>query len=231
MLRDAEAGNVLVCRDERKTALAAICRCRQDRRIMGSPFSGVLLAAGRSRRMGSDKALLDRDGAPLWQRQRAVLAAAGAREIFLSARPEQSWAAAAPGFAAVLHDAMPDGGPLVGITAAIERQSHPHLAVLAVDLPRLPAAWFAILLAKCGSGVGCVGRRGDRFEPLAAVYPREMKWLAWEHLARGEFALQPLIGAAIGQGRLQVTDVQPDQEAWFENWNEPGLPPAASASA
>src|SRR4051794_13850542 len=98
-------------------------------------FSAVVLAAGRSTRMGRDKALLEVDGVPMWQRQRDLLAGVGAAEIFLSARPEQTWvrdAMAAGGFAAVLHDAMPSAGPLCGITAAIERASHAHVVVLAI---------------------------------------------------------------------------------------------------
>ena len=42
-------------------------------------FSAIVLAAGRSTRMGRDKALLEVEGVPLWQRQRQVLVAA-ARE-------------------------------------------------------------------------------------------------------------------------------------------------------
>ena len=58
------------------------------------PFSAVVLAAGYSKRMGRDKALLPApaDGVPLWDRQRRVLAEAGAAEIFLSARDGQRWA-------------------------------------------------------------------------------------------------------------------------------------------
>lgn len=199
------------------------------------PLSAVVLAAGRSTRMGRDKALLAApDGAPMWERQRDVLARAGASEIFLSARPEQEWAAAAAtataGFAAVLHDALSLGGPMVGITAALERASHPHVAVLAIDLPRMEAAWFASLLAECAPGVGCVGRRsgsaegdGGRnfFEPLAAIYPSELKWPAWEALVSAEFSLQKLIAAAVAQGLMRVREIGADEAPWFENWNEP----------
>jgi molybdopterin-guanine dinucleotide biosynthesis protein A len=209
------------------------------------PFSAVLLAAGRSTRMGRDKALLEIEHGgrrvPLWQHQHGVLARAGAAEIFLSARPEQEWVACAAtaGFTAVLHDALSVGGPMVGITAALERASHPHVAVLAIDLPRMEPAWFASLLAECAPGVGCVGRRGrvgedkgagsgqaaaggeNFFEPLAAIYPHALKWLAWEALVRGEFSLQRLLTAAVAEGLMRVHEIGADETAMFENWNEP----------
>lgn len=189
-------------------------------------FDAVVLAAGRSIRMGRDKALLPAPPAgtmPLWERQWSVLREAGARHIYLSARPEQAWAQSArgkPGFSGLLYDALPDCGPLVGITAAVERANGAHVMVLAVDLPRLQAEWFAGLMGKCAPSVGIVGRRGGYYEPLAAIYPREMMWLAWEALARGDYALQRWIAGGVRDGLLRVVDIVDSQAEWFENWNE-----------
>lgn len=184
-------------------------------------FSAVVLAAGRSTRMGRDKALLETAGVPMWRRQRDLLTRAGAAEIFLSVRPEQEWAQRAPGFTAHLHDGLTTGGPMVGLTAAVERASHPHLAVLAIDLPRMTSEWFGVRLGECSPGVGCVGRRGEFFEPLAAVYPVEIKWLLWEALALGEFSLQRLLAAAVAQGVMRVREIGAAEALWFENWNSP----------
>lgn len=193
---------------------------------MALSISGVVLAAGRSRRMGRDKALLEVDGVRLWRRQRDVLAAAGAAEVYLSARPDQQWIVEADRFAGVLFDAFPDCGPISGIIAAMERTSRSHIGVLAIDLPALPTAWFAQLMAQCGDGVGCVGRRDGYFEPLAAIYPVEMKWLAWETFARGEYGLQPLLTQAEQQGLIRSVDITPAQYPWFTNWNEASQPSA-----
>lgn len=188
-------------------------------------FSAVILAAGHSTRMGSDKALLTADdGLPLWQRQRDVLAAAGAAEIFLSVRPEQTWARRASGITALLFDAVPGGGPLIGLTAGLERAAHPLVAVIAVDLPRITAGWFANLLAHCSPGVGAVGRRGGLFEPLAALYPREIMPLAWAAIASGSFALQPLLNAAVAQELMRTHEIGDRTAAAFENWNRPARP-------
>ena len=171
--------------------------------------------------MGREKALIEADGAPMWRRQREVLARAGATEIFLSARTDQAWAYATTGFAAVVNDSMPDCGPIMGITAAIERATQRHVAALAIDLPQMPTDWFSALLEQCGAGVGAVGRREGFYEPLAAIYPKEMMWLAWETIARGEYSLQGLIDAAVRAGLLHVVEIDARQAAWFENRNVP----------
>ncbi len=188
---------------------------------MTSPFSSVLLAAGHSIRMHRDKALLECDGKRMWQRQRDLLVRAGAMEVFLSARPEQAWAEAAEGFAGLVRDAAADSGPLGGIVAALERCAHDHLAVLAVDLPRMEAGWVQALVAECVPGGGVVGRNGKFFEPLAAVYPRELLPLALAALERRELSLQKLLTAGVAEGVLRVREISADEAPLFANWNEP----------
>jgi molybdenum cofactor guanylyltransferase len=191
------------------------------------PFSALLLAAGHSTRMGRDKALLEVGGVPLWRRQREVLARAGAAEILLSARSGQAWSrAAASQFAAIVSDDQPNAGPLAGIAAGLERATHPHLAVLAIDLPRLTPEWLAARLAECPAGAGIVAGRGDFFEPLAAIYPREFKPLARAALARGDHSLQRLVAEAVAQRLLRVHAIPAEEAPLFENWNEPLTPPA-----
>lgn len=181
----------------------------------------MLLAAGRSTRMGAEKALLQQDGVPLWQRQRDVLRAAGATELFLSVRPEQSWATQADGFEGKVYDAFPDCGPIAGITAALERMSHSHLLVLAIDLPAVTTDWFEMLRREAEPARGWVGRREGFFEPLAAIYPRELKWLAWETVARGDYSLQRLLTAAVENEFMRVHEITPAEAVLFRNWNRP----------
>ena len=184
-------------------------------------FDAVLLAAGHSIRMRRDKALLPHEGGVLWQRQLDVLDRAGAKRVFLSAREDQVWAADAPGFAGVVRDASPDSGPLGGIVAGLEQSGQGHLAVLAVDLPQMTPEWFVKLRAECTPGCGTVGRNGKWFEPLAAVYPRELLPLARAALERRELSLQKLLAAAVGQGLLREREISAADAPLFTNWNEP----------
>ncbi|MEI6862701.1 MAG: molybdenum cofactor guanylyltransferase [Verrucomicrobiota bacterium] len=187
-------------------------------------WSGVLLAAGASCRMGRDKALLPASvGQPLWQRQLDVLARAGAGELLVSARPEQTWVP--PGVTRVT-DAVPGAGPLAGLVAALACCRGTHLLVLAVDLPALPAEWFWELQRACtpacgAAGVQTTGSDGEAFEPLAAIYPRELAAWAEAALARRELALQPLLQRAVTAGLMQAVPITTERTAWFENWNHP----------
>lgn len=181
-------------------------------------WAGVVLAGGHSRRMGREKALLEVNGEALWRRQERVLREAGAAEVWLSARPEQAWATAEAS-GRVVHDRVVDAGPLAGIAATLAASTATHLAVLAVDLPRMEAAWLRRLSAACGPGRGAVGRREGFFEPLAAIYPREILVAAERALARGERSLQRLLTAEAA--RFAIVEIGATDAAWFENWNEP----------
>jgi molybdopterin-guanine dinucleotide biosynthesis protein A len=187
-----------------------------------APFTlaGVVLAAGRSSRMGTDKALLSLDGQPLWRRQYELLAAAGVdMERLLSVRPEQTWA---PVEIRRVVDAIPEGGPLGGIIAAMAASTSTHLVVLAVDLPRLPPAWFAQLRLRLEPRAGAVGQRDDGlFEPLAAIYPRAMAGLMVEEFSAGRQSLQSVVKRALASGMLHVQSIDADKSRWFENWNAP----------
>jgi len=167
--------------------------------------------------MGRDKALLEVGGEPLWRRQIRILQAAGAEEIRLALRPGQApYDPAVP----VVADTVADAGPLAGIQAALQSQSEGWLLVLAVDLPRIGASWFAPLKAACRPGAGAVFRNQDGFEPLAAIYPAEALGEAAARLQRRQYRLQEFVAALVEAGRIAVLPL-PAADRWqAENWNE-----------
>lgn len=182
-----------------------------------------MLAAGHSIRMHRDKALIPTgDGRVAWQRQREVLAAAGAAELLLSARPAQTWAETAEGFVAVVRDPVENGGPLAGIVAALQRASHPLVAVLAVDLPAMETDWFRQLQPHLGPERGAVGIRDGFFEPLAGFYPRALLPLAEEALEARVLSLQKLLRAGVEQGVIHAQEITDAAAPWFVNRNQPG---------
>src|SRR5262245_60126217 len=97
-------------------------------------FTAVLLAGGKSSRMGQDKAELMIDGEPLWRRQVAILQAAGANEILISGRLDGPYADSG---LPIIEDAESEMGPIGGIATTIAMARHPLALVLAIDLPRM----------------------------------------------------------------------------------------------
>lgn len=181
-------------------------------------LAGVLIAGGRSRRMGADKALLAFDGEPLWRRQLRILREAGAASLLVSAPTRPPWCpAAVPAVA----DLPPSRGPLSGLSAALGASPSTHLLALAVDLPAMPAAHLRFLrsLARPGRGVIPLSPRG--VEPLCAVYPAEAASPARAALSRGEAALQALAEELLRR-RLARPYVVPESErSLYFNLNAP----------
>ena len=161
---------------------------------------GAVLAGGDSSRMGSDKAEIVFQGKPLWRRQIGILREAGAERVFLVRRPGQS----APEGIACLRDTVADAGPMAGLHAALAEGSAPLVAVLAVDMPAIDAAWFRGLLGLCRPGVGAMGRHGDICEPLAAIYPAEALAEVTARLERRDLSLQRLAAALAAAGRMTI---------------------------
>lgn len=92
---------------------------------------GIVLAGGRSARMGRDKALLPWRGRPLIDHQIATLHAAGVDRVRVSGdRPEHDGIA----------DSVPDAGPLGGLTGIAAQLADADLLLLPVDMPRMNAA-------------------------------------------------------------------------------------------
>lgn len=188
------------------------------------PFSAVLLAGGRSTRMGRDKALLPlADGRLLWRRQLDVLERLGAAEIMFSGPRRAGW----PEHLRVLEDRKPGLGPLAGLVAALEAISTERLLALAVDLPGMTAPYLRGLLAR---GHGVVPSVRGRLEPLAAVYPAGVLALARERLSSEDRSLHSFVRAAEAIGSLQIVEARREDEPRFVNWNRPGDFPADLAA-
>jgi len=181
-------------------------------------FAAALLAGGRSRRMGTDKAFLEWQGRPLWEHQLEKLRALEPAQLLLSCRAEQLF----PSLHDVMpvHDEMENSGPLAGVAACLRACQTPRLLVLGVDLPHMPAEFLHALLADISPNCGAVVKVADHFEPLAAVYPRAMLPLAEEHLSAGRLAMQDFIRRGVELEQMRCADL-PVEAQWFANWNSP----------
>ena len=106
---------------------------------------GLVLAGGQSRRMGRDKALLQRDGRT--QLRFAVELLQGVTEQqFVSTRAQQQDDAERQCFAQIV-DRYDNIGPIAGILSALETHPGVDWLVLACDLPNLDRQTLDHLIA------------------------------------------------------------------------------------
>ena len=184
----------------------------------GIRLAAAVFAGGRSSRMGQDKAFIVHEGRRLLDCQLTTLRSVRPTELLISGRPGAAYGAT--GVRIVL-DAMPDQGPLGGLAALLTATTTPHVLVLAVDMPHMPAEFLAGLMQRLVPGCGIVPRTAGGWEPLAAIYPREILPRVQAHLARGEKSICRLVEAAVAAGELAPHEVSPAQSHLFSNWNRP----------
>jgi len=189
-------------------------------------FSAVILAGGKSSRMGRDKAWLEIGGQTLLARQIALVRELGAAEVFISGRTDTDYSAFG---CRVLLDKFPDAGPLAGIERALGAAKSALLLVLAVDLPKLEAEFLRRLTAGCLETCGVIPKFASHLEPLAAFYPKAAYELALARLECGDFAMKDFAGACVKSGLARFIELPANEAIHFANWNSPAdLTPAST---
>jgi len=196
-------------------------------------FSAVILAGGKSSRMGQDKAWLQADGESLLARQIRVVCEVGANEVFISGHANTDYSSFD---CRVLHDQRIEAGPLAGIESALAASSSSLLLVLAVDMPKMQVGLLRQLAARCDEGVGAIPRVEGEIEPLAAFYPRVAVNVIAELFSapsgsgsRGETSrvwkkspsATAFAGKCVKCGLAKFVDVAGSETHFFANWNSP----------
>jgi molybdopterin-guanine dinucleotide biosynthesis protein A len=153
---------------------------------------GFVVAGGRSRRMGRDKALLPWRSGTLLDHAVTRLRAACDEVVLLTGDATRYAELGLP----VVHDAWPDAGPLGGLLAGLERLGPTRAGLfLAVDVPHAGVDLLSFL-AEAGEGWDAavpVLEAGP--EPLCALY-------------RGSCA--PAVRARLAAGERRLTCFWPD---------------------
>lgn len=181
--------------------------------------AALLLAGGRARRLGRDKATLPWGPSTLGEHQAGTLARTGCWPLWLACRAEQPWTPA--GFRR-LEDEPGHGGVVEALIRALANSPVPVLAVLAVDLPEVPAAWLESHVDRARErGVSVVPRVEGQHQPLAAAWHRSALPGLQAALARGD-SLQVVCQRLSEQGLLEGEEVEPaDAPRIFANLNTP----------
>ncbi len=192
------------------------------------PLYGLVLAGGRSRRMGRDKAALEyHEGVP-HARRTADLLGAVCERVFVSCRADQidagpdSALAALPDSVGRIPDAFDIGGPLNGILSALAAHPRAAFLVAACDLPFLSEAALRTLVEGRDATKPLtvfLNPVRDHFpEPLCAIY--EPSYPEAARAARAQGATCPTkIAQALDVRALMLA--APEAARFLDNANTP----------
>ena len=187
---------------------------------MGSKYAwtGVLLAGGKSTRMGQDKALMEVDGKALLLHGTERLKP-HVRELFVIGDPRlygHLWPD-------VLPDEIPGLGPLGGIATAMGAARFDRLLVLAVDVPGVNARLLERLTRELPDDADAlVPRHAGSLEPLVAAYNRRCRPAFLDLIKRSRLSMH----GALESVHTAFLDIAPGEDGWpedlFRNLNKPG---------
>lgn len=172
-----------------------------------------ILAGGKSRRMGQDKARLLFRGEPLLVRSARLLRGLTDEVHVLAAVGQYDDL----GFVCT-PDLRAESGPLAGIEAALTASRCDWNWIVACDMPYLEESWLRFLAEQAVTrNLDCVVSKDPErgMNPLCGVWNRRALPLVREMLDEGQFRVRD---AAARLGALELT---PEDPKILANWNEP----------
>jgi len=136
---------------------------------MITDVTGVLLAGGKSRRMGEDKRFILVGQRTLLERSCAVLSELFEQVCVVIAQDSPSLQAEAP----VVRDLIPDCGSLGGLYTGLRWAKTQHIFLAACDMPFLnPDIIRSMVFLKDQADI-VIARWATRLQPTHAVYSRD----------------------------------------------------------
>ncbi|GAB5417698.1 MAG: molybdenum cofactor guanylyltransferase [Crocinitomicaceae bacterium] len=175
-------------------------------------FSGIILAGGRSSRMGEDKALLQIDGKPMIQHVSDVLRELCDEVIIASSNEKHAQYGDL-----MVKDSAKDIGPLAGIQAGLLAAKNERSFVLSCDTPFVTKEILEALAEHFeGEQITLPSSQG-RLQPLIAIYGKEVLTTIASNLERNEHSLMQLQKIC----SAKVIHFDESESKAFENINTP----------
>ena len=181
-----------------------------NRWLLTEDAAAIVLAGGRSQRMGTDKSMLPIDGRPMIEHICRQLRGTFAR-VLISANDAEKFSFLGLD---VIPDRVPDQGPLMAVASALEASDSELNLVVGCDVPRIELPVVRRMLAEAERS-RC-RHSGDRgWEAAASVrrLPRSVRGCMEQALASGARRLSDIYGLC------KVRFLELDDTGWFANLN------------
>ncbi len=137
--------------------------------IQPNELTGIILAGGKSLRMGTDKARLTVGGETLLERA-FRLVSPFCSEVIISGSPESYQVAGCR----VVPDIFPEKGPMGGIYSCLLASNTSWNLVLSVDAPFVSTEFLQFMVSAAISAEAVVPVHGGKIEPLVGLYRQSL---------------------------------------------------------
>ncbi|MGF1674820.1 MAG: molybdenum cofactor guanylyltransferase [Rivularia sp. (in: cyanobacteria)] len=181
----------------------------------------LILAGGKSSRMGTDKALVPYEDKPMLLSVYQVAATCTEQVYILTPRSER-YQNILPSNCQYLVETQPGKGPVNGLSEGLEQISADWILLLACDLPLLNVeilqSWINKLPQMPTSTLALVPQRSQIWEPMCGFYRKEVKRELDTFLKAGKRSFQELLS------NIEVEALNVDEKAalMLFNCNYPG---------
>jgi molybdopterin-guanine dinucleotide biosynthesis protein A len=145
-------------------------------------ITGVILAGGKSSRMGTNKALVEVAGEKLIDRTLGLLKGVFSDTILVTNTPADFF----DRDARIVTDVIPEKGPLGGIFTGLFFAGTEHIFVTACDLPFLSPSFIRCMARQAGNFDVVIPRTPSGLEPLHAIYSKKCRPEIERRLLRNE---------------------------------------------
>jgi len=187
---------------------------------MITDVTGILLAGGKSRRMGQDKRFLLVGGRRLYERSLAVLRSLFRDVRIIIAQDSHPLSSDVP----VLRDLVPNCGTLGGIFTGLKEARTESIFTVACDMPFLNPAVIRYLVSLKDSADIVIVRVSHGLQPTHAVYGRRCIPVFEEMAHSGRLKVQDILGHPSLKVRVveydELREIDPEGRS-FLNINTP----------
>lgn len=182
--------------------------------------AGVLLAGGKSRRMGEDKRYLVMGGQTLLERGLAVLRSMFQEVLVVIAQDSPPLDLEVR----VVRDLVPDCGSLGGVYTGLAQATTPYIFVAACDMPFLDPAVIAQFTSRRTSLDIVMAKLAGRLHPMHALYSKQCLSVVEQMIQVRQLKIQEMVSRpSLRTGYITEADLLTLDPSWrsFQNVNTP----------
>lgn len=178
-------------------------------------LTAIILAGGKSSRMGADKALLKMNGKTLLETVVEICQPVCNSIIISSNNPAHS----VYGYP-VIADEQKDCGPIGGIYSGLKQSETEWNFVIGVDTPFVTPDFIQFLLQHSGNSDAVIPEYSGKTEPLIALYKRSCLPVIENQIRLQQFKIHRLV-ALINAKFIECFEWMEKSPLFFNNLNRP----------